>query len=129
MSYDDDTLPADSWSSDRRFTRSDGGKKEQLRQEIKAATGKNVEVGKIELSSQLNLKLLKNQLAGKSDEETKRKREQDKISKLKFGPKTQKEREESQLKGINESPTADKLIEQDQQATDLADEEQIAELG
>ncbi|MDP6561336.1 MAG: hypothetical protein QF793_00240 [Candidatus Peribacteraceae bacterium] len=134
MSWNDDDDLTPSFSSEKRFTRADKGKKEKLMKRIKAKFGmeKKSDVQKAELQSQMNLHELKSELAGKRDEETKRrKEEEEKADKESSAPKTktQKEREEGEIETAQDTLDADTLIERQEQQQEITDEETTSEPG
>ena len=134
MSWDDDKdgLPAS--SSEKSFTRADKGKKEELKKKIKEKVGmaKEQDMQKVDLKSQINLHELKNELAGKQDEEAKRKKEDEENAKEKSSaPKTmsQKEHEDAAQQEAHEILDTDELIEQEKQQEELSTEETTPEPG
>ena len=99
---------------------------------IKAKFGmeKKSDVQKAELQSQMNLHELKSELAGKRDEETKRrKEEEEKADKESSAPKTktQKEREEGEIETAQDTLDADTLIERQEQQQEITVEETTSE--
>jgi hypothetical protein len=134
MSWDDDKDAPASFSSHKRFTRADKGKKDALKKKIKEKVGmeKESDKQKVDLKSQMNLQSLKNEFAGKKDQETKRKKEvEEKAKERSTAPKTKsiKEREESLLENAHERIDADTLIQREEAQADLSDEETTPEPG
>jgi len=134
MSLKDDKDAPSSSSSRRRFDRADGGKKEELKKQIKENVGmeKQQDMQKAELASQVNLQSLKSQLAGKQDEEKKRREEDAEATEEKStAPKTKslKEREEAQVQNAHETLDADTLIQREEAQQEVSDEETTPEPG
>lgn len=121
-------------SSSRRFDRADGGKKEELKKQIKEKVGmeKQTDMQKVDLKSDMNLQMLKSEIAGKQDEETKRKTQaEEKAKERSTAPKTQslKEREDAAMETAHEKVSSDELIQREQSQKEVADEEATAEPG
>jgi len=114
MVFDDDDELADIQPTvEKQFTRADRGKRETLKEQIESDLGKNVEEEETELHAQVDLKQLKNNVAGKKDEEKKRKEKgEEEAEKIKtFGTKTRKQEEEEAISTAGEKATPDKMIE------------------
>ena len=121
-------------SSSRRLDRADGGKRDALKKQIKKTTGreKQSDMQKVDLKADMDLQQLKNQLAGKSDEETKRKEDaQEQAKEESTTPKTKtlKEREEALEQDAHEDFDADAQIQREEAKQDLASEETTPEPG
>ena len=121
-------------SSSRRLDRADGGKRDALKKQIKKTTGmeKQSDMQKVDLKADMDLQQLKNQLAGKSDEETKRKEDaQEQAKEESTTPKTKtlKEREEALEQDAHEDFDADAQIQREEAKQDLASEETKPEPG
>ena len=134
MAWKDDKDALPSSSSSKRFDRGDHGKKDALKKKIKERVGmeKETDIQKIDLKSQMNLQDLKGQLAGKQDEETKRKKEtEEKAKERSTAPKTRsvKEREEALLEDAHEKIDTDTMIQREEAQQKLSDEETTAEPG
>ena len=130
LSDDDDFLP----EADRDYSKADLGQADALKQEIERTLGeqKATKVQAAELKSKSDLQQLQHDLAGKADEETRRKQEAEEKAKEKSSaPKTKslKEREDDIVEGAHDTVTPDQLIERQERETEVSDEESQAQPG
>ena len=135
MSYsDNDELDLSSISEEKKLTRADHGKRDALKQAIKEQQGKDISKQKVELKADVSLKQLKDNIAGKSDEEKKRlKKQQEEQEKSNgFGTKTHQQIEKEEVQTAQDSQTPDTMIEKMKKKEDVQDqteEEYQQEMG
>lgn len=133
MSWNDDEDIVPSFSKQEAFTRADQGRREELKKRVRKKIGqdRSTEVDKADLKSQASLGQLRQQIAGKQDEETKRKERQEKEEKFSKAPKTKtiKELEEDATETAHEISDADTMIRRQEQEPELSDEETPTEQG
>lgn len=128
LSDDDDDF-APSQSSERYFTQADRGKKEELKRQVERKRGVD--------ASQKNLQELKSDLTHMQSGDTSPQKEsvisdwEDKKTEKSSAPKTKtlKEREEDAVHTAQKKDSPDSLIEQQQRAQDVSDEETQSEPG
>lgn len=127
---DDDLLPSS--SSQEAFTRADKGKMQKLKQEITERMGAEhaAELDRAEVRSHADLQKLQSDLSGEADEETKRQQQQDKqVAMRSPKTKTHREQEEAIVETAQDQPNADTLIERQEDAPEVSDEETQSEPG
>jgi len=125
MLFDDDDELADIQPTpEKQFTRADRGKRDELREQIKSETGKEVKHDEAKLHAKVNLKQLKNNVAGKMDEEDKRKEKAEKEAEESetFVTKTRKQEEEESISTAQDKATPDKMIEESEEKEEEQDQ-------
>lgn len=122
MSYSDEDDDLPQISEEKKLTQADHGKRDALRKAIQEQEGKHVHIQETELKTDVNLKQLKDAVAGEADEETKRMREQQEEEASTIGTKTRKEMEEEQVQTAHDKDTPKKQIEKVKKKQDVQDQ-------
>lgn len=129
LSDDEDELHALSYSDPRREERSDHGKMEALKREIKAKTGRAPENAKLEAKALGRLSELKREVIGKDVKPQEKVPPADEKTPGAAKTKTHREQEKADVTTAQDKPDADTILDRQQEATPVSDEEVQSEPG